>query len=380
MKGSWWDLHDTLRDRKFLYGGINFKQSQKESFALVYEPQALKLVNTSWIIMACGLMWKQRRIKQNLGLSRNRGIRWETLIKTLRAEGLSIPSWEDAIAFILTWYLQLLWRGINLGLHVPPWFAVRIIASATAVLKFSQLEVSTNIIVSPWSSCPQSILGIPKHAHCLTLWPYHLSCCSQVLLVPSAPLLLLYPIKMNFSRQGRHFHLQRPFRLWLQLCILHRNEKNIPPPNSAMLCYPGLIAVLRVPGIILGLLSNGLCSLSGVRSHFVGQLRNRNSLALIFPLSISSCFLALSPVPNPSWSQNENQTNKNRKGHYAWQGQFSSWEGMKGHGPDISKPYGVVNAVMCSKKVLLKRWFLLGISLRKAKYPPVMRHTPVVCL
>lgn len=49
------------------------KQSQKECFALVDEPQALKLVDTSWIITACGLMGEQRRIRQNLGLPRNKG-------------------------------------------------------------------------------------------------------------------------------------------------------------------------------------------------------------------------------------------------------------------------------------------------------------------
>lgn len=65
-KCSWWDLHDALQDRKFLYGGIEFKQSQKESFALVYELQNWKLVNTAWIIMAYGLTQKQKRIRRNL--------------------------------------------------------------------------------------------------------------------------------------------------------------------------------------------------------------------------------------------------------------------------------------------------------------------------
>lgn len=59
-------MHDALQDRKFLYGGIEFKQSQKESFALVYELQNWKLVNTAWIIMAYGLTQKQKRIRRNL--------------------------------------------------------------------------------------------------------------------------------------------------------------------------------------------------------------------------------------------------------------------------------------------------------------------------
>lgn len=41
-------------------GGIKFKPTQKESFALVFEFQALKLIGTAWIIMACGSMSKKK--------------------------------------------------------------------------------------------------------------------------------------------------------------------------------------------------------------------------------------------------------------------------------------------------------------------------------
>ena len=37
---------------------------KKKFFALLYEFQALMMVNTAWIFMVCGLMWKQKKKKK----------------------------------------------------------------------------------------------------------------------------------------------------------------------------------------------------------------------------------------------------------------------------------------------------------------------------
>lgn len=126
---------------------------------------------------------------------------------------------------------------------------------------------------------------------------------------------------MDSSRHGWHLHLWKTFQT--EVAVMHSTQKwkeHFSPKLCVILCYPGLNAVLCVPGVILGLLLSRPHSLSGIRSHLVGQLRKRNSLALIFPLSISFCSLALCPILptlkclfQPKWGKKNQPTNEPTK-------------------------------------------------------------------
>lgn len=71
----------------------------------------------------------------------------------------------------------------------------------------------------------------------------------------------------------------------------------------------------------------------------------------------------------------------NRPENAVMHGNGNPGGGMKGCKPGTSNPYVVGYTVMWHKEIAFsKRWYLLVVSLIKAKYPPVTRHTPIVCL
>lgn len=156
---------------------------------------------------------------------------------------------------------------------------------------------------------------------------------------------------MDSSRHGWHLHLWKTFQT--EVAVMRSTQKwkeHFSPKLCVILCYPGLNAVLCVPGVILGLLLNRPHSLSGIRSHLVGQLRKRNSLALIFPLSVSFCFLALCPILptakclfQPKWkkkqknkTQSTNQPNKQKQEKPSCMARATHEEGWKA--TDLTHP------------------------------------------
>lgn len=177
---------------------------------------------------------------------------------------------------------------------------------------------------------------------------------------------------MNSGRHGQHLHLRRPSRaLWLQSLHSAQKWKECSPELFAILCH------LHVPWVIPGLLPNNPCSFSEVSSHLCASW----GMTLCSSPHSSSLSAQHSDLPHPSCPQIPLSAKINRPENAVMHGNGNPGGGMKGCKPGTSNPYVVGYTVMWHKEIAFsKRWYLLVVSLIKTKYPPVTRHTPIVCL
>lgn len=123
------------------------------------------------------------------------------------------------------------------------------------------------------------VFSSSQDTHSLTLRPYHLSCCPQILWGSHLPfLLLLHPIQGNSSGMASVSTFET-----FQSCVCVTEFCT----ETQECFFPWILCNIMSPGPLCstvgarsdsGSLSTGPYSFSGVRAHLLGQQRNQNAL------------------------------------------------------------------------------------------------------